>query len=156
MSTKRLIPLLLAVLAIALVAAGCGSSKKSGESGSSKITKAEFLRKGNAICAQGNKELDAQGKKLFAGQKSKPTKAQIAEFAKKYAIPSVEKQVNGIRALGAPAGDEDKVKAILDAADEGVAKLKQDPAALAASEGSDPFAKANKLARDYGLTVCGS
>lgn len=155
MSTKRLIPLVLAVLAVALVAAGCGSSKKSSStSSSSKITKAEFLRKGNAICAAGNKEINAQGKKIF-GKNRKPTKAQLKQFATQVLVPSVEKQVNQIKALGAPAGDEAKVKAILDAADQGVAKGKQDPLVLVKDSG-DPFKRANKLARDYGLNVCGS
>lgn len=148
MPTKRLIQLLVAVLALALVAAGCGSSKKS-------ISKAEFDRKGNAICAAGNKEIESKGRAMFANRKGKPSDAELKKFSTEVLIPSVEKQVNQLRDLGAPKGDEDKVKAILDAADEGIQKGKQDPLSLT-QEGAGPFEKANKLAKDYGLTVCGS
>ena len=150
----KITSILVCVLAAGLLAAGCGSSDKSGEKSS--ITKAEFVKKGNAVCAQGNKEIDAAGKKLFGKDPNKrPSKAKLEEFATTVLIPSVEDQVSKIRALGAPKGDEAKVKAILDAADQGIQKGKQDPLSLT-NEGSDPFAKANKLAKAYGLTVCGS
>jgi hypothetical protein len=144
----RLTVVLAALLGLALVAAGCGSDEKT-------ISKAEFLRKGNAICASGNKEIDAGANKIFRNRKSRPSQADIKRFANEVLLPSVERQVKGIKDLGAPKGDEDKVKAILDAADEGIAAGKRDPASLA-SDNADPFAKANRLARAYGLTVCGS
>jgi hypothetical protein len=150
----KTISILICVLAAGLIAAGCGSSDKSGEKSS--ITKAEFVKKGNAICAQGNKEIEAQGQKIFGKDPSKrPSKAKLEEFSKTVLIPNVEDQVNKIRALGAPKGDEAKVKAILDAADQGIQTGKQDPLSLT-NEQADPFAEANKLARGYGLTVCGS
>jgi hypothetical protein len=70
-------------------------------------------------------------------------------------LPSVEDQVSKIRALGAPKGDEDQVNAILDAADEGVQKGKQDPLSLTKEGSAGPFDKANKLANAYGLKTCG-
>ena len=141
--------LVTALLAIALVVGACGSDEKSAPS------KAEFLRKGNAICAAGNKEIDAAGNKMFKGQKGKPSEAQIKRFATEAALPSIERQVDQLRRLGAPKGDEAKVKAILDAAQQGIEKTKQDPALLAQDKGG-PFERANSLARAYGLTVCGS
>ena len=156
MLTKRLLLSLVAVLVLALVAVGCGSDKKESSKSKPAITKAEFLRKGNAICTAGNKQIDAKGKKFFAGQKSKPSEAQLKKFATEVLIPNVQQQVDGIRALGSPPGDKAKVKAILDAADQGLAKSKQDPAAIASEGSQDPFARANKLAREYGLKVCGS
>ena len=150
---RRPLVLLACVLAIAPVAAGCGSSKKS--ESSQTITKAAFLKKGNAICAQGNRDINAGGKRLFGTNRTKkPSTKQLKAFATTVLLPSVESQVNGIRALGAPKGDEATVKAILDAADEGVAAGKKDPLSLT-KEGADPFAKANRLARAYGLKVCG-
>jgi hypothetical protein len=150
----KTISILVGVLAAGLIAAGCGSSDKSGEKSS--ITKAEFVKKGNAICAQGNKEIETQGQKVFGKDPNKkPSKAKLEEFANTVLLPSVEDQVNKIRALGAPKGDEAKVKAILDAADQGIQKGKQDPLSLT-NEGSDPFADANRLAKAYGLKVCGS
>jgi hypothetical protein len=147
--TRYLIAFLSAAVALALVAAGCGSSSKSS------ISKAEFVKKGNAICANGSKEIDAAGKRIFGTNPNvKPSADQIRKFASTVLLPSVEKQVKALRALGAPKGDEAKVKAILDAADQGIEKGKKDPASLA-SNGAGPFAKANSLAKAYGLPACG-
>jgi hypothetical protein len=162
MHSNRLIPVLLIALGLALLGAGCGSSKKdssttsASKSGSASISKKDFLKKGNAICKAGNKQINAQGKKLFGGLKGKPSTSQMTRFTKKVLIPSVQQQVDKIRALGAPKGDEAKVKAIVDAAQQGVEKGKQDPLALAQAKGGGPLTKANKLARQYGLKVCGS
>jgi hypothetical protein len=157
MTPNRWIPLLLVLLSLAIVGAGCGSNDKNGGTGgSSSLSKAEFVRRGNAICAAGNKETEAQGQKLFGGQRKKPSKSQLTQFAATVLIPSVQKQVDQIRALGAPKGDEAKVKAIVDAAQQGIDKGKQNPLALTGQSGGDPFKKANALARAYGLTVCGS
>ncbi|HKP88601.1 MAG TPA: hypothetical protein VJT75_01385 [Thermoleophilaceae bacterium] len=157
MISKRLLSILLLALGLALTAASCGDDdNKSDDSGSSSISKAEFVKKGNAICAKGNKEIDAQGEKMFGDQKQKPSDADLKKFSEEVLIPSVQKQVDGLRALGAPAGDEDEVNAILDAAQQGIDEGKKDPLALTQDNGDDPFQEANKLAREYGLTVCGS
>ena len=67
----------------------------------------------------------------------------------------MQSQVDRIKALGAPRGDEAKVKTIVDAAQQAVTKSKQNPVVLLRN-GPGPFAKANKLASAYGLKVCGS
>jgi hypothetical protein len=161
MHSNRLIPVLLIVPCLALGAAGCGSDKKDSSStngSSASISKKEFLRKGNAICAAGNKEINSQGKKLFGTQQKqkKPSKSEMRQFATVVLIPSVQKQVDQIKALGTPKGDEAKVNAILDAAQQGIDESKKNPLVLTDEGGKDPFKKANKLARDYGLKVCGS
>jgi hypothetical protein len=149
---RHLIALLLAAVALATVGVGCGSSSKSKSSG---ISKAEFLKRGNAICAKGNKQINVAAHKVFGNNsKKKPTTAQMRKFATTILVPSVASQVNGIRALGAPKGDESKVKAIVDAAQQAVDKGKKDPLALT-TNGPGPFAKANKLAKSYGLKACG-
>jgi hypothetical protein len=140
---------LVAVLALALAAVGCG-----GSSDKKSLSKAEFLKKGNAICRKGNQELDAAGKKIFSSNK-KPSKAQMTAFVKGSIIPGVQREVDGIRGLGAPKGDESKVKAIVDAAQAGIDKGKQNPLSLA-QQGEGPFKHADDLAKAYGLTVCGS
>jgi hypothetical protein len=154
--SNRFTALLVCALAVALLAAGCGSSDKKSGTTRPAISKAEFLRKGNAICAQGNKQVETGAQKVFGNKKKKPSDAEAKKFATTVLIPSVEGQVDSIRALGAPKGDEDKVQAILDAADQGVAESKKDPVALIQSDAAGPFAKANKLAAAYGLKTCGS
>jgi hypothetical protein len=139
-----------AVLVVVLVAAGCG-----GSSSSKSISKAEFLKKGNAICAKGNRQINQEGQKTFPRSKGKPSKAELTKFSKQVLIPSVQSEIDGIRGLGAPKGDKAKVNAIVTEAQAALDKGKKDPLILV-SDKQDPFAKANKLANAYGLTKCGS
>jgi hypothetical protein len=148
-----------ALAALALVVAGCGSggdSTGSTEASSSSLTKAEFLEKGNAICAKGNEEIEA-GFEEFSKEnnlgKKRPSKAQLEEAIETVLIPKIRKQVEGIAALSPPSGDEAEVEAIVDAAEEALEKGEEDPSSLA-GESNGPFVKANKLASKYGLVKC--
>ena len=54
--SKRLIALLAGVMAIAIIAAGCGSSSDdSTDTTVVVLTKTEFIKQGDAICAKGGK-----------------------------------------------------------------------------------------------------
>jgi hypothetical protein len=156
--TKRLMTLLVAAAALALVA-GCGGgdSNSGTEATTGSLSKAEFLKQGNAICAKGNKEIN-EGFEEFAkengfSEKKQPTQAQLTEVIETVVLPKVRGQVEGIKALGAPSGEEAQVEAITDAAEEALEKGEEDPATLA-SEKADPFAKANEKASAYGLVKC--
>jgi hypothetical protein len=145
------------LLAIAMIAAGCGGGDDS-TSTTAALTKAQFLKQGNQICAEGNKEIDA-GFEEFAEESNlkknqEPTQAQKEEIAETILLPSVTRQVEGVGDLGAPSGEEEQVEEIIDAAEEAIEEGEEDPAALV-SEGEGSFAKANKLAGEYGLTACG-
>lgn len=151
---KKIAMMTSAALAAGLIAAGCGSSDDNSSTNSDStstaaLTKAEFLAQGNAICTAGNQKLDAAFQSLGKGS----TPEQISQVVTEQIVPTINNEVDQIRALGVPAGDEQQVKAILDTADEGVAKIKADPSVLTGN--SDPFAQSNKLANAYGLTVCG-
>ena len=156
---KRIIGLLTAVMAVALIVAGCGSGDDSTDESTASLTKAEFLKQGNAICAAGNKEINTEFEKFFKenefSKKKQPTQAQLEEAAEEIAIPSIRKQIDGVRALGAPSGEEEQVNEIVDTAEEALEEGEEDPAALVSEENGNLFAKANKLANAYGLTACG-
>lgn len=154
--SKGLVVSIFGLLAIALIAAGCGSGSVT-TSTVAVLTKKEFLKQGNQICSEGNKEINA-GVEEFVGenkisQKQEPTDAQKTEIVETILLPSVTKQVEGVKNLGAPSGEEDQVEAIIVAAEEAIEKGEEDPASLV-TEGSGPFAKANQLAGEYGLTAC--
>ncbi|MGH2974313.1 MAG: hypothetical protein ACRDLL_05510 [Solirubrobacterales bacterium] len=142
-----------AILIVGLGAAGCGSSSSSSSSSSTTtsttgITKTEFLVKANAICTVGNKVLNKVGAKLGKS----PSQAQVTAVVKAAYAPSIQGQINGIRALGAPAGDEATVTNMLDLAQADLNKLKSDPTLLVKQ--NDTFANFAKIAHPYGLTKC--
>jgi hypothetical protein len=154
--SKRLIVLLAGVVAIAAVVAGCGSSDDSSDT--TALTKQQFIVQADAICKKGNNEID-EGFESFAKennipQNQEPSKEQGKELVETVLVPNLDTQSEEIRALGAPSGDEDEVSAMLDSLDESVEEAEDDPEAIFDSK-SDPFAKPDELARDYGLKVCG-
>ena len=138
-------------LLVGLSATGCGSSSSSSSStttSTTAITKAQFLVKANAICTLGNKTLNKVGAKLG----NSPSKAQITAAVKAAYVPSIQAQINGIRNLGAPSGDEATVTNMLNIAQADLNKIKADPTLLVGKK--DPFANFAKVAHPYGLTHC--
>ena len=145
---------LAATLVVGLAAAGCGSSSSSSKSTSSTattaLTKTEFLAKANAICTQGNKQTDVANAKLSKNS----TQGQIAAAIKTTTVPSIQAQIDGIRALGAPSGDQATVTNMLNLAQADLNKVKSNPTLLAGN--TNPFADFAKVAHPYGLTACAS
>jgi hypothetical protein len=136
---------------VALAAAGCGSSSSSDTSSTTSttaITKTEFLARANAVCAAGNKVTDTAGAKLG----NNPTQAQVTAVAKTVFVPSIQGQINRIRALGAPSGDEATVTHMLNLAQADLNKVKADPTLLFGK--TDQFTNFAKIAHPYGLTRC--
>ncbi len=148
--SKGLIALAAGVLLVALVA-GCGSS-----SDSSSLTKAEFIKQADQICAKGEKSIES-GAEKFAEENNvdteKPTKGQQEEVIKTVVAPEIRKQAEEINDLGAPKGEEPEVEAIVTAVEEGADELESKPAQLI--EGKNPLEAGSKLAKEYGLKVCG-
>ena len=112
------------------------------------LTKEQFIAQADAICAAGDETINAAVQALGNGQ---PSHADLQQFAQ-IAVPALQEQVDAIRALPPPSGDEEQITAMLDAVQDGVDKIKSDPSAIEA----DPLKQADQLAQDYGLQQCGS
>jgi hypothetical protein len=156
--SKRLIAMLAGVMAIAIVAAGCGSSDDSSTDTVVVLTKAEFIKQGDTICKQGNTEIE-EGFERFAEENDipknqEPSKAQGVELVETVIVPSLKTQAESIRGLGTPEGDEGQAGTLLDSLDEAVETAEEEPEALF-DEKSDPFADVNEQAQDYGFKECG-
>jgi hypothetical protein len=125
--------------------------------GDDKLSEAEYLKQGNAICEKQLSEIDAAGAAISGGQE--PTPAQFDQFANDVLIPKVRAQIDGLAKLEPPSELEDDVDAMLEASRADLAQMeadiKADSAAFMASE-DDPFADANAKANAIGLTVCGN
>ena len=133
-----------ALLLACVWVAGCGND------GTDQLTKAEFLKQGNAICAKGTGQIDAAGTTAFASP-GNPTEQETAAFATEIVVPNVQDQVDQLRALSPPTGDEAQVKAILDQAQRAVDEVRTNPRLLGRETASE---EANRIARAYGLTAC--
>jgi SpoVK/Ycf46/Vps4 family AAA+-type ATPase len=139
-----------AVLAAGAIATGCGSSDDNGDSTTTaSLTKAEWIAKADAICRQGNQQINQAAHQQFGNQK--PTAAEVQQFTANSLIPNVQSQVDQIQALGASSGEEDQVNKILDTVQADIDKAKSDPNTIS----DKTFADGNALAQQYGLKVCG-
>jgi hypothetical protein len=160
--SKRLIVLLAGVLALAIAAAGCGSSDDSTDTDTASvdvtITKEQLIAQGDAICKQGNEEIE-DGFESYAEENDipknqEPSDEQGVEIVETILVPNLTTQSELIRGLGAPEGDEEQVEELLDSLDEAIETAEDDPEALF-NEDTDPFADVNQQAQDYGFSECG-
>ncbi len=140
-----LVPL---VVLFSVFAIGCGSSDDSSDSAP---TKAEYITQADAICKESGDELQATIKSTFGNEQ--PTDAEIVSFTEDEIIPSLEGQLDDLRALTPPESDADSPDDIYNALEDSINTLKDDPAQ---STSSDAFKEANDLANAYGMTECGA
>ncbi len=159
--SKRLIVLLAGVLALAIASAGCGSSDDGTDTDTASevtITKKQLIAQGDAICKQGNEEIE-DGFERYAEENDipenqEPSDEQGVEIVETVIVPNIKTQAELIRGLGAPEGDEEQVEELVDSLDEAIEAAEDDPEALF-SEDSDPFGDVNQQAQDYGFSECG-
>ena len=144
------------LVAVGLVAGACGD-------GDEALSKAEYVEQANAICAASNAQEELIFEEVTADLPDEPTSQQVAEAVVEIGTrmtPIIEAQLDDLRALRAPEGDEDTLAVFFDdveAAQEEFIQLAEDAAAgdEAAFRAEDPFADVNRRAIQYGLTVCG-
>jgi hypothetical protein len=142
----KLVGLTLVLAALALGAAACGSDDES------TIAKEDFIAQANEICKTITDETDAASEEALSDN---PTDAEIEAFWTDTARPGIEDQVDQIRELGAPEGDEAEIDALLAEVEAATEETQQAVDAGTVGEGPDPFEKADQLSVDYGLTECG-
>lgn len=154
--SKRLIALLAGVMAIAIVAAGCGSSSDDSTE-TVVLTKTEFIEQGDAICAKGSKQIEEEAD-AFAEDNDvdtqNPTKEDQEEVITTVVGPALQTQADELSELGAPEGEEEKAEAMIAALEAGAEKLEDEPGVLLEND-ADPLGEANKLANEFGFEECG-
>jgi hypothetical protein len=147
---NRRVPRVIAVaatLAVGLMAAGCDdSSKTTSASTTAALPKPELLTQGNAICTHGNQTLAAAEKALG----KQPSEAQFKAYIADTFAPTVQEQIDGIRALAAPSNDQANITNMLNVAQTELNQVKGNPAMLT----EKTFTNFAKLAHPYGLTAC--
>jgi hypothetical protein len=155
---RRLGTVLIALLAGAALIAGCGGGgggddNDPGATSTGPLTKGAYIARGDQICAQGTLTIGQAGQERFGS--SQPTRDQAVQFGQSVVVPSLEDTLTKLRALEPPAGDEATTKAIYDALQQGLDKLKQDPGLFVQSGSGGAFDRANRLAQSYGFKQCG-
>lgn len=157
--SKGILAVLAALVLAAMLVAGCGGSDDDASGSEASLTKAEYISKANAICDRGNQATvegyDAFYAKNPISQGQELTKAQEGELVENVIIPNVGDQARQIERLPAPEGDEEAVAAFVDALNEGLAEVEEDPQAFFGSGNDNPLIPATEAAGAYGISHCG-
>jgi hypothetical protein len=145
-------------VALAILAVGCGGDGE--ETETTAITKTTFIRKADAICRKTREAITEQGfaeiSKLVDDPKARREKE--FELVESLFVSSLEKEVEDLRALGAPAGDEAKIEKIVKLTEDALEEARAEPETYVVGDeyrsGFEHYGKAYKLARGYGMTEC--
>lgn len=128
---------------------GCGSGNSEGTA--AELTKAEFVKQGNATCEKGFTRI-AKAIASATAEEEKISKSQQQQRLFHAILPAYSEMVEDLRSLDTPVGEEKNVDAILSAYEEEIEALEADP--KRAYSGHLLFVQPNKLANSYGLTHC--
>ncbi len=155
------------VLIAAAVAAGCGGG---GNGGGDRLSKSEFIAKADSICKQANDNVPTPPDELknVDPTAASTTDEQLDAFGNYLddVVKVFGNEIDDLRDVNPPADLEDKFDSSLATLDEAVNEL--DEAGAAAkdadrkklkeklAESQKHGAEADKLAKELGLTVCGS
>ena len=157
---------LFGTLVAALVLAGCGGDGSSEEGISDKQpTKKQYLARGDAICADAQADLARLQPKIDqARAASGDEQIELATDIWRDQIEILDSFSTEIKALGAPAGDEDRVREFTRSLDEGEEQGREildhvedgeEPPQDLVNDYAQAAYRGNALARAYGFKVCG-
>jgi hypothetical protein len=145
MTNKYLSLLLPLTLTAVLLMTGCGSD----ESAEAAPSKRQFLERADLICEEAGKEQLG----IATTYMRKHPGAEKADFVEPAAFPPLENEVEELKALDPPDGDEEEVTAFLEELEKDLEAAKKEPLSILVA-GNNPFGPANKRAHDYGFVDC--
>lgn len=149
---RRHLAALALFLLLPVLWAGCGDD---GGDSTEALTKAQFISQAQAFCQEQAKKTekeveDFSTEKNLRYRKSPPPEV-FEEAAEEIFVPSIERQLDGLQALGTPAGEEQALEKIYAAAEKGLEEGEANPAALISGQA---LGKVRSLASQYGLDQC--
>jgi hypothetical protein len=159
------------------VALGCGEEEDGGGDGAVPPqalipSKPDYVSQADGLCAFYESRVEELGRKRF-GLNAKdfevlesgrivfkpgrrPPDAEVEEFVANTAVPNFREELEEVRALTPPRGDQRRVDAIYDAVEGAVDRLEADPQSFVDDAAvSRLFAEARRIGRAYGLRECG-
>ncbi len=137
---------LLGALVAGVLLTGCG-----GSSSPAPISKAVFLKEGNAVCKQIGSERDAALTSAAKETGGSSPSSEMSEFVSSGLAPVVSQMTEELEGLGEPKHYERQARSLIESFEGAVQQLEAEPSTLMAG---DPFAAANKKARELGLPEC--
>lgn len=136
-------------------ASGEGDGGAAAPVGTSNLTKAQYVKRVNALCKRNEKK---QSEAVLAYREENPETLEeggggFEGSLQEVYLPMKEEELEELRAIGAPVGDEDKVEAFLTAFEDFVRAAKDLEGAPSGAVNRLAI-RAGKLAVNYGLREC--
>ena len=151
---KALLAAVAVLVALAALVAGCGGGDETTDE-TVTLTKAEFIKQGDAICKEGNDQSEEEAEE-FAEENGftleKASDEQLEEAVSEVLVPSLNQQAEEIDALGAPEGDEEQIEELVSSLETAAEEIEGDPGLVFEEE---VLVEPEELAQDYGFKVCG-
>jgi hypothetical protein len=145
-AARRLAVALLAAVAIGAV--GCGSGEDPTVSVTS-VSKAEFTRQAEVICARGR----SLGLRYHPPAKGQDEEEALTEAIESNLLPALQETIDELYALGVPQGQAAQTEALLTALQDAVDEAPE-LETLSLENLVELLARPGKLAREAGLESC--
>ena len=142
---RRFLVFAVSVPLTVLMMVACGEDEET-------LTTEEFLEQGNAICEVAAAEVDAA---VDAAAAEEFPEGEVPEAPVSFvdvAAPIIQEQLDDLGALNPPEDLQGDVDEMLEAAQSALDSVIDDPDSIFGEE--NPFAEADDLAIDIGLTAC--
>jgi hypothetical protein len=153
---RLLISALLLILIAAVSTAGCG-----GDSGTTtsqtepRLSKAEFIKKGNALCKKAVGEESEVFVKFSQEEERQPGNLAVSEledFATDTILPIAERMIEELSELKPPRPDQAEFDQVIAKFESGMEVAEETPSDFLSGKA---FKAADDAADSYGLTACG-
>jgi hypothetical protein len=137
---KRVLVVVVAVLALAGAATGCSDKKDEG------VPRDEFVRKATAICK-------ATAKQVEAAKAEAQESGDVDTFVSSVSGTFLD-QVDKLRKLGAPTGDQKRLDVAYGVYEEVFSKWQANPGTFPTGADDPAFVSAQKTLASFGLDDC--
>jgi hypothetical protein len=141
----RISPFSVGVLFIALLFAGCGSS-----SPKPPLSPAVFANRANKICAEAEAAVEKETRTISEGL-SGSSEDDLASYVFNFLDPWVGTAMSELGDLGLPKRKAKQAEGMIEAYEATLAHMESHPKLVLKD---DPFAAANKMAKNLGLADC--
>jgi hypothetical protein len=146
---RGVIGVIIGVIALAAFAAGCGGSDESS------LTRAEFVKQGDAICFRAEEQ---KGKDIQAAINSKYKQSINKESVQEemivdVALPPIVEMTEELKELGTPEGAEEQYDELISFLEEEAKEIEEEPA-IALDPAKATFPKSDRTAREMGMKEC--
>jgi hypothetical protein len=133
------------MLVVGLLAAGCG-----GGGNPQPLSAAAFTKQANQICARAEAKIEGEARTI-SKELSESPEEEPGGYVSHFLVPWMGTAMSELSDLGLPEKDAKQAEEMIAVYESTLAKIEAEPK-LAFS--NDPFAAANKMATELGLTDC--